>query len=68
MRNLIKHKMLDLGREDFVAYLSEVLECSRPTASSKLNGSTAFTEKEISTLAMKLGFTADELKNAIVKD
>lgn len=68
MRNLIKHKMLDLGREDFVSYLSEILECSRQTAANKMNGSTALTEKEISTLTIKLDFTADELKNAIVKD
>ena len=68
MRNLIKHKMLDLGREDFVTYLSEILECSRQTAANKMNGSTSFSERDISMLTLKLGLTADELKNAIVKD
>lgn len=68
MRNLIKHKMLDLNREDFATYLSELLGCSRQTASNKLSGATKFTEQEISLLTLKLGFTADELKNAIVKD
>lgn len=68
LRNLIKHKMLDLNREDFVSYLSELLNCSRQTASSKLSGATEFTEVEISILTLKLGFTADELKNAITKE
>ena len=68
MRNLIKHKMLDLKRDDFVTYLSELLDCSRQTASNKMSGVSKFTEEEISILTMKLGFTADELKNAIVKE
>jgi hypothetical protein len=68
MRNLIKHKMLDLNREDFVAYLSELLGCSRQTASNKMNGTTKFTEQDISILTVKLGFTADELKSAITKE
>lgn len=68
MRNLVKHKMLDLNRRDFVAYLSELLSCSRQTASNKLNGVTKFTEDEICILTMKLGITGEELKNAIVKE
>lgn len=68
MRNLIKHKMLDLNREDFVGYLSEILGCSRTTASSKMNGNSKFTEDEICTLTLKLGITAEELKNAITKE
>lgn len=67
MRNLIKHKMLDLNREDFVAFLSELLECSRTTASSKLNGESQFSEKELAILTNKLGISADELKDAITK-
>lgn len=67
MRNLIKHKMLDLNREDFVAYLSELLGCSRPTASNKLNGKTEFTEEEISILTKALNFSADELRDAIMR-
>lgn len=60
--------MLDLNREDFVTYLSELLGCSRQTASNKMGGKTEFTEEELSILTIKLGFTADELKNAITKD
>lgn len=68
MRNLIKHKMLDLNREDFITFLSELLDCSRQTASNKMNGITKFTEPEISILTLKLKITAEELKNAIVKE
>lgn len=68
MRNLIKHKMLDLNRDDFVTYLSEILGCSRQTASNKMNGNSKFSEEEISILTLKLGFTADELRNAITKE
>lgn len=68
MRNLIKHKMLDLNREDFIGYLSELLNCSRVTASNKMNGNTKFTEEEIRILTVKLEITAEELKNAIVKE
>ena len=68
LRNLIKHKMLDLNREDFITYLSELLGCSRQTASNKLNGITKFTEQDISILADKLGFSADELKNGLRSD
>lgn len=65
MRNLIKHKMLDLKRDDFVGFLAEILHCSRQTASNKLNGSTDFTESEIAILSEKLNFSADELKQAL---
>lgn len=68
MRNLIKHKMLDLNREDFVTFLSELLGCSRQTASNKMSGATKFTEPELKILTNKLGITADELKSAITKE
>lgn len=68
MRNLIKHKMLDLGREDFINYLSMLLGCTRQTASTRLNGTSKFTEEEIAILTVELDFSAEELKNAITKD
>lgn len=64
MRNLIKHKMLDMKRDDFITFLTEILNCSRQTASNKLNGITDFTESEIAILSDKLNFSADELKKA----
>lgn len=68
MRNLIKKKMVDAGRDDFVNYLGEILGISKQAASAKLNGSGQFNEKEIATLTMKLGFTGEELKNAVTKE
>lgn len=65
MRNLIKHKMLDMKRDDFTTFLTEIINCSRQTASNKLNGITDFTESEIAILSDKLNFSADELKKAL---
>ena len=66
MRKLIKKKMIDAGREDFVKYLAEILGISRQTAGAKLTGDSDFSESEISILTLKLGFSADELKNAVM--
>lgn len=68
MRNLIKKKMIDAERDDFVNYLSEILHISKQAASAKLNGSGKFNEDDICTLTLKLGFTAEELKNAVTKE
>lgn len=68
MRNLIKKKMVDSGRDDFVNYLAELLGISKQAASTKLNGGGKFNEKDISILTMKLGFTAEELKKAVTKE
>lgn len=68
MRNLIKKKMIDAGRDDFVNYLAEILGITKQAASAKLNGGGKFNEEDISILTMKLGFTADELKKAVTKE
>ena len=68
MRKLIKKKMIEAGRDDFVNYLAEILEISKQAASVKLNGDGRFSENEISILTVKLGFTADELKEAMTKE
>ena len=68
MRNLIKKKMIDSGRDDFVNYLAELLSISKQAASTKLNGGGKFNEKDIGILTIKLGFTADELKKAVTKE
>lgn len=61
MRNLIKKKMIDLGRDDFVNCLAEILNISKQTASNKLNGNSKFDENELRTLKEKLNMTAEEL-------
>ena len=68
MQKLIKKKMIDAGRDDFVTYLSEILGCTRQTAGEKLNRNGKFSDEEISILTLKLGFSAEELRNAIVKE
>ena len=60
--------MIEAGRDDFVNYLAEILEISKQAASVKLNGDGRFNENEISILTVKLGFTADELKEAMTKE
>ena len=60
--------MIEVGRDDFVNYLAEILEISKQAASVKLNGDGRFNENEISILTVKLGFTADELKEAMTKE
>lgn len=68
MRKLIKKKMIDAGRDDFVNYLAETLDISKQAASAKLNGKSKFNENDIALLTVKLGFTAEELKNAVTKE
>ena len=68
MRKLIKKKMVDAGRDDFVNYLAQILNISKQAASAKLNGDGKFNENDIAILTVKLGFTAEELKNAVVKE
>lgn len=60
--------MVDAGRDDFVNYLAQILNISKQAASAKLNGDGKFNENDIAILTVKLGFTAEELKNAVVKE
>jgi hypothetical protein len=60
--------MIDAGRDDFVNYLAEILDISKAAASAKLNGISRFNENDISLLTLKLGFTGEELKNAVTKE
>lgn len=68
MRNLIKKKMIDAGRDDFVNYLAELLGITKAAASMKLKGDTRFNESDIAILTSKLDFTGEELKNAVTKE
>ncbi len=62
---LIKQKMIEKGRDDFVTYLSEILGISKQWASAKLNHKSKFTDKELSKLNIELDFDAERLKNAL---
>lgn len=62
---LIKQKMIDQGRDDFVTYLSEILGCSKQWASIKLSGKSSFTDRELAKLNAELDFDAFKLKDAL---
>lgn len=67
MQNLIKKKMIDMGRDDFVNYLADLLDITRQTASEKLNGNGKFNEREIAILIVKFNLNGEELKKAIIE-
>lgn len=62
---LIKQKMIERGRDDFVTYLSEILGISKQWASAKLNGKANFTSKELALLDKELDFDPIQFKNAL---
>ena len=65
---LIKQKMIEEGRDDFVTYLAELLGISKQWASAKLSGKSSFTDKELAMLNSKLDFDALKLKDALGVD
>ena len=62
---LIKKKMIERERDDFVNYLAEILDISKQWASVKLSGKTSFTDQELQKLNNVLDFEAEELKKAL---
>ena len=66
--NLLKSKMVAEGDENFVQCLTELLGCSRPTASKKLRGEVEFTQEEIIIIAKRYHLSADDIKAIFVGD
>ena len=64
---LLKAKMILYGDENFSTCLASLLDITRQTASSKLNGTTPFTQPEISTIAKHYQMTGDELQEIFVE-
>ena len=64
---LLKAKMILYGDENFSECLATILNITRQTASSKLNGSTSFTQPEISTIAKRYQMTGDEIREIFVE-
>lgn len=62
---LIKQRMIQQGRDDFVNYLAEILNISKQWASVKMSGKSSFTDKELAILDKVLDFDANELKSAL---
>lgn len=58
---IIKKRMINNGRDDFVNYLAEILNISKQAASAKLNGKARFTLQDITSLNTVLHFNHDEL-------
>lgn len=59
--NLLKAKMVLSGERNFIEAIAAVLNCSRATASAKLNGKAPFNQIEIRKLAEKYDMTAEEV-------
>lgn len=64
--NLLKSKMVAAGDENFIQILSDILVCSRTTASRKLNGEIQFTQGEIAIIAKRYNLSADEIKQIFI--
>lgn len=62
---MIKKKMVEKGRDDFVTYLSEILGISKQWASAKMNCKSPFTDEELGLLDKELDFDSEELKNSL---
>ena len=64
--NLLKSTMVAAGDENFVQRLTEILGCSRTTASYKLNGKISFTQDEITKLTRQYKLTGEDIINIFV--
>lgn len=60
--------MAALGYTNFTSDLMNLLDISWTTASQKINNKSSFTQKEIAILTMKLGLTAEDIKEIFVGD
>ena len=58
--------MAALGYVNFTSDLMTLLNISWTAASMKINNKSSFTQKEITILAMKLGLTANDIKEIFV--
>lgn len=64
--NLLKSKMIAAGDENFVQAIADLLNCSRTTASKKLNGELQFSQSEIAVIADHYDLSADEIKQIFI--
>lgn len=65
---LLKSKMILYNDEDFVTAISKLLNITRQTASSKLNGESDFTQSEIKTISNHYHLSAEDIKNIFVSE
>ena len=62
---VVKIHMIKRGRNDFVNYTAEILNCSKAWASRKINGGSMLKVSELQLLDKELNFTPEELKKII---
>lgn len=64
--DLLKARMVEYGDTDCVNKLTQLLDCSRTTASNKLNGYTLFYQSEIAIIADYYNLTAEDIKKIFI--
>ena len=60
--------MVLYGDEDFVNTLALILNVSRQTAASRLNGTTEFSQSEIAIIAKRYELTDEEIRKIFIED
>lgn len=63
---LLKSKMILYGDENFVQCTADLLNCSRVTASKKINGEKTFSQLDIIKFAEKYNLSADDINNIFI--
>lgn len=65
---LLKAKMALAGFFNFTTDLMNLINCSRGSASHKINGKADFSQKEIVMLTTALNLTGDEVKQIFINE
>ena len=64
---MLKSTMVLYGDEDFVNTLALILNVSRQTAASRLNGTTEFSQSEIAIIAKRYELTDEEIRKIFIE-
>lgn len=62
---LVKKRMVEKGRDDFVSYLAEILDITKQGASKKMNGKTKITRSDMAKIDSVLDLDAEGIKAAL---
>lgn len=65
---MLKSKMALAGFFHFTSDLMNIIQCSKGSASHKINGKADFTQKEIVMLTTTLNLNGDEVKKIFVNE
>ena len=64
---MLKSTMVLYGDEDFVNTLALILNVSRQTAASRLNGTTEFSQSEMAIIAKRYELTDEEIRKIFIE-